>query len=187
VIAGWDWEGRFTQGMIMVFSKDVLANILNDPRMFHKDIMKYNDDVALSKLAEPYSDKIDWKQHFCMLWGCQKDNYGVYILDEIKPRENEKWLFRICGTDNENKKRDSERKYDIVNWDNLLVYFNEYEIVSPSLPPTPYHHAITPRKHNECIHPIKQCFLWVIVSLLIYQSIAFVWMILPRRSKKKMV
>jgi len=124
VLAGPNWGDVFVQGMVMVFSKDVLANMLNDPRMYSKEIMKNNDDVSLSMLADPYSKWIDWSRYLCAMRGCATDNNGVYMLRQIKPEENEKWIFRI-------NEPAGERYVDIINWDILLNYFNEFEITTP--------------------------------------------------------
>jgi len=124
VLAGINWGDIFVQGMVMVFSKDVLANMLNDPRMYSKEIMKNNDDVSLSILADPYSKWIDWSKYTCAMRGCATDDKGVYLLEKIKPLENEKWIFRI------NEPADG-RYVDSINWDGLLEYFNEIKFTTP--------------------------------------------------------
>lgn len=122
VLAGPNWGNIFVQGMVMVFSKDVLANMLHDPRIFSKKIMKDNDDVSLSVLADPYSTWIDWSEHVCAMRGCPTDKKGLYLPEQIRPLENQKWIFRIC-------EYDDNRNIDAKNWDVLLQYFNEYDIV----------------------------------------------------------
>ena len=119
VLAGPNWDDMFVQGMIMVFSKDVLLNILKDQRMYSKSIMKDNDDVALSVLADPYSKWVDWNQYLCMPNDGDTTTKGVYQLDKIRPRENKKWIFRIRGNDEDG------RKSDVHNWNLLIKYFNE--------------------------------------------------------------
>lgn len=114
----------FVQGMVMVFSKDVLANMLNDPQMYSKEIMKNNDDVSLSILADPYSKWIDWSKYLCAMRGCATDGNGIYLPQQIKPLENEKWIFRI-------NEPAGDRFVDDLNWDILLKYFNEFEITTP--------------------------------------------------------
>lgn len=122
VLAGPNWGDIFVQGMVMVFSKDVLANMLHDPRIFSKEIMKNNDDVSLSILADPYSKWVDWSEHVCAMRGCPTDDKGMYLPEQIQPLENRKWIFRICEFDN-------NRSMDEMNWDVLLKYFKEYDIV----------------------------------------------------------
>ncbi len=124
VLAGPNWYNIFVQGMVMVFSKDVLANMLHDPLIYSKEIMKNNDDVSLSILADPYSKWIDWNPYTCWYYRqCAMNKNGVYQLEKIKPLENNIWIFRICV-------HGGSRPIDIVNWDNLLKYYHEYEIVS---------------------------------------------------------
>ena len=57
VLAGPSWDSpncnTFINGMIMIFSKDVLWKILKDPKMNQKEIIRQNDDVALSILSKP--------------------------------------------------------------------------------------------------------------------------------------
>ena len=124
VLAGPNWGNIFVQGMVMVFSKDVLANMLHDPLIFSKDILKNNDDVSLSILADPYSKWIDWSEHVCAMRGCPTDDKGLYLPEKIKPLENGKWIFRICEYEN-------DRENDDKNWDILLKYFNEYQFTKP--------------------------------------------------------
>lgn len=123
VLAGLNWGNVFVQGMVMVFSKDVLVNMIQDPRIYSKDIMKHNDDVSLSVLADPYSQWIDWNIHSCWYYRiCSQDDNEKYRLEEIKPEKNDIWIFRIWDPH-------TDRKMDVINWDLLLKHFNEYEIV----------------------------------------------------------
>lgn len=118
VVAGPNWGDIFVQGMLMVFSKDVLFQALKDPRMYSKTIMRLNDDVSLSMLVDPYSKWIDWNKHLCMSGWCATDKDGVYQLDKIQPVKNDKWIFRI--------REDADgRRFDLQNWDNLMKYFDE--------------------------------------------------------------
>jgi hypothetical protein len=124
VLAGLNWSNTIVQGMLMVFSKDVLVNMLRDHRIYSKQIMQDNDDVSLSVIADPYSKWIDWNIHSCWYQReCPIDEKGKYQLDKIKPDKNNIWVFRICH-------HESNRKIDLSNWDQLLKYFHEYEIVS---------------------------------------------------------
>lgn len=127
VLAGPNWGDMFVQGMVMVFSKDVLWNMLNDSRMYSKEIMKNNDDVSLSVLADPHSKWIDWSKHTCMMRQCKTDDDGVYQPDEIQPLENEKWIFRI-------HEPAEDRRCDPLNWDVLLRYFHELDITATPIP-----------------------------------------------------
>lgn len=124
VLAGPNWGDMFVQGMVMVFSKDVLMNMLNDPRMYSKQIMKDNDDVSLSVLADPHSKWIDWSNHLCSMRGCPTDDKGVYLPERIQPIRNGKWMFRI-------HEPEDDRRNDPLNWDVLLRYFDEYHITTP--------------------------------------------------------
>ena len=127
VMAGVDY-GVFVQGMVMVFSKDVLANILSDPRLYKKDIMRHNDDVSLTILADPYAERIDWTRHMCMMRQCPTNDKGVYKPKEI---DKEKWMFRIYEAEN-------DRHYDAVNWDALMQHFDEDKLISTTTtPPAP--------------------------------------------------
>lgn len=117
VLAGPYWNDQFVQGMIMIFSKDVLKNMLEDNRMYDKDLMRLNDDVSLSVLSQPYCDWYYLSEHLIMSSKETADTNGVYQLDKIQPRENNKWIFRIAHL--------QDRAIDLENWDQLLSYFNE--------------------------------------------------------------
>lgn len=147
VLAGPNWGDMFVQGMVMVFSKDVLMNMLNDPRMYSKKIMKDNDDVSLSVLADPHSKWIDWSEHLCQFRACSTNDKGVYLPEKIQPIRNEKWMFRINEPEN-------DRRNDPVNWDVLLRYFDEYHITTP--PP------FLKRKPKHVFTP-----KWIVVVLII--------------------
>jgi hypothetical protein len=154
VLAGPNWGDIFVQGMVMVFSKDVLRNMLNDPRMYSKEIMRNNDDVSLSILADPYSKWIDWNQHTCYMRNCLTDDHGVYQPEKFKPLENKKWIFRIC-------EYEKDRKYDVVNWDVLLKYFNELEITS-----TPSPDMFIPERRKTLIRNLIVLVMILVIVLL---------------------
>lgn len=156
VLAGPNWGDIFVQGMIMVFSKDVLANMLMDHRIYSKEIMKNNDDVSLSILADPYSKWVDWSKHLCAMRDCATDDKGLYLPEKFKPLENEKWIFRIC-------EYDDNRNIDVKNWDVLLKYFNEQEITTP-----PPHRFLQSKKIILVpIGSFQVFLLWIVILLLI--------------------
>lgn len=117
VLAGWDWgSGSFVQGMLMIFSKDVLLHMIRDRRIYDKEVMNQNDDVSLSILSEPYCTRYNLVEH---LTGPDPTNVyhgGLYDMGVIRPRENKKWIFRICNTE--------DRDLDKLNWDILMDYFD---------------------------------------------------------------
>ena len=178
VLAGPNWDDMFVQGMIMVFSKDVLLNILKDQRMYSKSIMRHNDDVALSVLADPYSKWIDWNQYLCTsssynskwhytnmsaLTSCEIDKRNMYAIEKIRPRENKKWIFRlrdenmigefIWGPDS------NDRIKDIENWDNLVQYFKE---------PIVEHYEIAAIKKKKNIIPYKLVIITIVATSIYY-------------------
>jgi hypothetical protein len=106
----------FIVGMIMIFSKDVLYNMLHDPNIFSKSIMNEPDDVTLSAIAKPYSNMIDMMPYF--IYPNLAQSNGVYDLKAINPKIHNKWLFRIRNDNN-------ERESDIINWDNLVDYYEK--------------------------------------------------------------
>lgn len=121
VLAGPVIHGKntFVNGMLMIFSKDVLRDMLKDPGMFDQKLLGDYDDVALSQLAKPYCEFHDMMPHF--VYGNTHENSspkGVYDLEKIKPLDNEKWAFRI-------RHDESRRNADIENWDTLLVFFDD--------------------------------------------------------------
>lgn len=107
---------RLVNGMVMVFSKDVLRNMLGDPRMNQQTLLEKPDDVALTELAVPHTDTHDMMPYF--VYGNTKNNSsreGVYRLDSDVVRN--KWIFRI-------RHDESRRKADLLNWDNLMAFFD---------------------------------------------------------------
>ena len=160
VLAGPHWGGIFVQGMIMIFSKDVLANMLQDPGMYDKSIMKDNDDVSLSVLSKPYCDWHYISDHLIMPDHTNTDN-GIYKLDEIKPNENNKWIFRIVDYVDRNK-------IDIMNWDNLACYFKEDLTPTPT-PSTssPKTISSTSKTKSSSIHRVF-FFIIIILSILLF-------------------
>lgn len=112
VLAGYQLSWGIN-GMIMIFSSDVLVNILNDPRVFQKHILEQPDDVALSILARPYSQFVDLTPNFYNIYPnpSTHDQNGLLRLVDIP--EN-KWLFRIRD------ERHPDRRTDIHNWARIL-------------------------------------------------------------------
>lgn len=116
----------FMNGMVLVFSKDVLRRVLEDPRIYDKSLMQHPDDVALTQLANPYAttkiNLIDYFVHPHKNFteyeiGNHTDEEGMYRLDVIQPRNNNKCIFRIA--------RKSNRSIDVKNWQMLLHYYKE--------------------------------------------------------------
>jgi len=179
VLAGLNWGNVFVQGMVMVFSKDVLANMLQDPNIYSKQIMKDNDDVSLSVLADPYSTWIDWNVHSCWYQRiCPRDKNGKYLLEIIQPKENDIWIFRICEHEN-------NRNMDLVNWDLLLKYFQEYDIVSQhpttTFDPLPYYQHLFQNQHT----PRNSRYVWILFFVVILFLV--VLMTTEKKRKLKMV
>lgn len=119
--AGTEWyKNNIMQGMLMIFSKDVLLAILQDPRIYDKQFMlPINDDFLLDKIARSYAD-IRFLDSIRPESGANVvDAEGRYLLSVIQPRENDIWIFRICN--------DNNRDIDLVNWDLLLDYFHEQQ------------------------------------------------------------
>jgi len=172
VLAGPHWAGIFVQGMIMIFSKDVLANMLQDPGMYDKSIMKDNDDVSLSVLSRPYCDWHYISDHLIMPDHTNTDN-GIYKLDEIKPNENNKWIFRIVDYVDRDK-------IDIINWDNLAMYFNED--LSTTSTPTPTSTTSSPTTMSPKSKPksfsISRVFFFISIIFLIILLIIFISILL---------
>lgn len=165
VLAGPNYADMFVQGMVMVFSKDVLLNMLNDDRVFSKKIMRDNDDVSLSVLADPHSKWIDWSDHMCAMRACATDDHGVYQPEKFRPLENGKWMFRICEYD-----KDYNRDTDLKNWDVLLNYFHETEFTTP--PPLPK--TEPPKKYHRWR-------VWKVLLLLLIVAGIFILLFLHRK------
>lgn len=118
VLAGPYHHGGFTVGMLMIFSKDVLFNMIKDSRIYEDtSLMKLPDDVCLSKLARPYIDSFTDMMSFFMYPG--QDENGIYNLQKVD--KEKKWLYLI--------RFDRDRNYfDVQNWKNLMAFFdNESE------------------------------------------------------------
>lgn len=172
VLAGPNWGNVFVQGMVMVFSKDVLFHMIKDPRIYQKSLMKLNDDVSLSFLADPYSKWVDWNDHLCASWSCSVNKNGIYLLNKIKPRENHKWMFRI--------REDADGRWaDLKNWDNLMRYFNEPFVEESPIP------LIIEDQHGNCsassvLEKIGNVLFWVCFLLVVYVCIH----VFVKRSKR---
>ena len=109
-------DATFVNGMVMIFSKDVLRALLADPRIHEEKLLHKYDDVALSLLAKPYCEYHDMMPYF--VYGTTRENSspdGVYDLARIEP---DKWLFRI-------RHEKSKRRSDVLNWDRLMTHFDE--------------------------------------------------------------
>jgi hypothetical protein len=127
VIAGPEYgDDEFVQGMVMIFSKDVLQNMLMDSAMYNKDIMSFNDDVSLSILSKPHADRHYISEHVVMPNEHTVNEKGLYHLPRIQPRENKKWIFRIAHYEN--------RDIDLENWNLLMSYYDDIQ----------HHHSIVP-------------------------------------------
>jgi len=120
VLIGPAYGDAFVCGMLMIFSKDVLYNILQDPRIIDKTFMNRPDDVVLSDLSRPYAEWISILDEFVYPEPDKTTTPdGLYRLNVIQPFENKKWYFRIRDTDH------PDRHMDIQNWNLLLDYFDE--------------------------------------------------------------
>lgn len=118
-----DW-GDFVNGMIMIFSTDVLRSVLSDPRMFEKNMHIHNDDVFLSRIASPYvHTRIDLTPYFAPP---PPDSTGIYT-----PSDNH-WLYRI-RSDNIS----TDRNTDLMNWNTLMAHHQKTTKKS-----IPLHHLI---------------------------------------------
>lgn len=139
-------SGNFINGMIMIFSKDVLWNILHDPRIFNIEDIAAPDDVALSLLAAPYSDPIDLIRYSVFpdpntignvdilihnegkigSSGVSTDESGLYHLDfSINGHVFPIWIFRVRN------ESDPERLIDEENWKRLVSKLDDIDIVEP--------------------------------------------------------
>jgi len=137
LIAGPEYgNDEFVQGMVMIFSKDVLQNMLRDSTMYNKDVMSLNDDVSLSILSKPHADRHYISEHVVMPNEQTVNEKGLYHIHRIQPRENNKWIFRIAHYEN--------RDIDLENW-NLLM--NYYDGVQHSTPPSSVATITSPSSH----------------------------------------
>lgn len=118
-------EDSFVVGMLMIFSKDVLLNILRDPDIFNKSIMSAPDDVALTILARKHAECYNLMNHFVYPDGNTLDKDRLYDLKKIDPWKNHKWYFRICDWDV------GEREADKKNFDRLSDFFYHKEVTTP--------------------------------------------------------
>jgi len=177
VLAGPNWGNIFVQGMVMVFSKDVLMNMIQDPKIYSKQIMKNNDDVSLSILADPYSKWIDWTDHVCAMRSCPTDDKGLYFPEKIKPLENGKWIFRIC-------EYEDDRKVDLLNWDILLKYFQEYEVVSQGLATTFTPLLIQAQQQNADQN--NHGYVWAIVFFVVFFLFFVRFLMNDEKTKRKL-
>jgi len=109
-------EDSFIVGMLMIFSKDVLLNILKDPAIYDKDIMSGPDDVVLTHLGRKYGQTYNIMDHFVYPNESTLDRDGLYNLNAIEPHRHQKWYFRLCDWG-------SGRSTDLKNWDRLVGYF----------------------------------------------------------------
>jgi len=115
----------FMNGMVFVFSKDVLRKILADPRVFSKDIMGENDDVALTRLAGPHASLLNLMDHFVYPDESTTSPDGMFLLP---PRNPKACLFRIAH-------KSASRETDKRNWDHLLSFYGEDSIVVSTVEP----------------------------------------------------
>ena len=106
-------DTSFLSGMLMVFSKDVLWNIIMDPLSYHKGKLSAPDDWALSELSTPYADWIDLNPYFSY----PDEETGVYEPADLV----DKWYFRIRDVHH------ADRHDDMRHWKMLLSYFKELE------------------------------------------------------------
>ena len=171
VLAGAVIHGKtkFVNGMIMIFSKDVLRNILADPAIFQEKLLQDYDDVVLSLLARPYCLFHDIMPHF--VYGNTSENsspQGVYDLEKVKPNEKDKWIFRI-------RHEGSQRHADITNWDLLLTYFDQVPENSDLFGDSPLVELPTPRKQESSSIGKWTLFgvLMVVFFLLLFLGIYF--------------
>lgn len=121
-------DDGFIVGMLMIFSKDVLMNILRDPDIFRKDIMSAPDDVALTNLARKYADGYNLMENFVYPDGDTLDDKSLFDLKKIDPWANNKWYFRICDWGSH------EREKDKQNFDLLANFFYPRQITTSSAP-----------------------------------------------------
>lgn len=106
----------FVNGMVMIFSKEVLRHILQDPRVNEQKMLHEYDDVALSMLAQPYCEFHDMMPFF--VYPSSQNTLAQGIFDLSRIPTHKKWLFRI-------RHDGSHRQSDIKNWDQLMAHFDE--------------------------------------------------------------
>lgn len=150
ILAGlqFDWG---VSGMCMIFSSDVLKKVLNDPKIYDKNILNQPDDVALSQIAEPYSQIKGINQVFVFPPEGTDDN-NIYNPTKIK---HDKWIFRIRN------ESFHDRRIDLQNWDILMNHFSERKIIKKN-----------PRQFNLIFLTVAilLCFFTVITIMLIYRT-----------------
>lgn len=118
-------EDGFVVGMLMIFSKDVLMNILRDPDIFDKSVMSGPDDTTLTFLARRYADCYNLMDNFVYPDDNTLDKDRLYDLKRIDPWKDNKWYFRICDWGVE------EREADSKNFDRLSDFFYHKDVTLP--------------------------------------------------------
>ena len=131
----------FAQGIMMIFSKDVLWEMLHSPKMYDKSVMRYNDDVSLSIIALDFARIHDTNHHrVSRTHETSNLSTGLYDMEKLNALERKDtefhstlsppvfrlWYFRIHSEDEE---KDPQRLRDVQNWDILAEYFNEDPIL----------------------------------------------------------
>lgn len=109
---------EFVCGMLMIFSKDVLWRMIRDDRALDRHFMDRPDDVVLSDLSRPYCRWYSLLPHFVYPDATTTTPDGMLRLDAIRPRETQKWYFRIRDLHH------ADRRMDVYNWTLLLEYFD---------------------------------------------------------------
>lgn len=160
VVAGPMYSNdSFIVGMLMIFSKDVLINILRDKDIFRKDIMSAPDDVALTNLARKYADCYNLMENFVYPDGNTLNDKSLFDLKKIDPWANNKWYFRICDWSS------PERQKDKQNFDLLANFFYPRHITTSSAPKPK-------RRHRKvlcaCLIPFG-CIVFLIVCWCAYK------------------
>lgn len=117
VLAGPCWDSpkceTFMVGMLMIFSKDVLWNMIHSPKQYEKEIMKHADDVSLTILADPYCKRYNLMDHFVY----PNDGDTLYEIETIQPFKNKKWFYRI-------RSLSPNRESDVHNFRRLCQFFD---------------------------------------------------------------
>ena len=154
---------HFVNGMVMVFSKDVLRDILSGHSLYEQKLLEDYDDVVLSLLAKPLcGDYIDLMPHF--VYGTSSLNAnaeGVYDLDRIQPLETEKWMFRI-------RHDGSHRKADVENWDLLMTFFDEIPESSELFGEGAFSLASAYQNNYSLWIWVFLCFIGILVMILVW-------------------